>query len=131
MIICSYTHTTSISAAFSHSCAVCPLQIAPIYKQMAEQYKDKAVFAKVDINANHQTASAQQIRSMPTFQLYLFGKKRDQFSGADTNRIQNMMGTVCRMHTRIHSLASTHTHSHTTRLMRESDMKTSKDYLMV
>jgi hypothetical protein len=29
---------------------------------MAEQYKDKAVFAKVDINANYQTASSQQIR---------------------------------------------------------------------
>ena len=36
--------------------------MAPIYKQMAEQYKDKAVFAKVDINANYQTASSQQIR---------------------------------------------------------------------
>ena len=31
---------------------------------------------------------------MPTFQLYLFGKKRDQFSGADVQRIQNMMGQV-------------------------------------
>jgi hypothetical protein len=42
---------------------VCVLaQVAPIYKQMAEQYKDKAVFAKVDINANYQTASSQQIR---------------------------------------------------------------------
>lgn len=70
--------------------------MAPIYKQLAEQYKDRAVFAKVDINANYQTASAQQIRSMPTFQLYLFGKKRDQFSGADVQRIQNMLGTLTR-----------------------------------
>jgi thiol-disulfide isomerase/thioredoxin len=65
--------------------------IAPYFKQMAEQYKDKAVFAKVDINANYQTASEQMIRSMPTFQLYLFGKKRDQFSGADTNRLNTML----------------------------------------
>jgi thioredoxin-like negative regulator of GroEL len=69
-------------------------QVAPIYKQLAEQYKNKAVFAKVDINANYQTASAQQIRSMPTFQLYLFGKKRDQFSGADVQRIQHMLQTL-------------------------------------
>ena len=68
--------------------------MAPIYKQLAEQYKDKAVFAKVDINANYQTASAQQIRSMPTFQLYLFGKKRDQFSGADVQRIQNQLASL-------------------------------------
>uniref|UniRef100_A0A7S0MM64 Thioredoxin reductase n=1 Tax=Cryptomonas curvata TaxID=233186 RepID=A0A7S0MM64_9CRYP len=65
--------------------------IAPYFKQMAEQYKDRAVFAKVDINANYQTASEQMIRSMPTFQLYLFGKKRDQFSGADTNRLSTML----------------------------------------
>jgi thioredoxin-like negative regulator of GroEL len=65
--------------------------IAPYFKQMAEQYKDRAVFAKVDINANYQTASEQMIRSMPTFQLYLFGKKRDQFSGADTNRLNTML----------------------------------------
>ena len=71
-------------------------QVAPIYKQLAEQYKDKAVFAKVDINANYQTASAQQIRSMPTFQLYLFGKKRDQFSGADVQRIQNQLASLVR-----------------------------------
>ncbi|KAJ1471699.1 hypothetical protein T484DRAFT_1843138 [Baffinella frigidus] len=33
---------------------------------------------------------------MPTFQFYLFGKKRDQFSGADTNRINNMLQTLSR-----------------------------------
>ena len=68
--------------------------IAPYFKQMAEQYKDRAVFAKVDINANYQTASEQMIRSMPTFQLYLFGKKRDQFSGADTNRLNSMLQSL-------------------------------------
>ena len=70
---------------------ICYRMIAPYFKQMAEQYKDRAVFAKVDINANYQTASEQMIRSMPTFQLYLFGKKRDQFSGADTNRLNTML----------------------------------------
>lgn len=80
---------------YSDGCGPCR-QVAPVYKQLAEQYKDKAVFAKVDINANYQTASSQQIRSMPTFQLYLFGKKRDQFSGADVQRIQNMLGTLTR-----------------------------------
>jgi thiol-disulfide isomerase/thioredoxin len=70
--------------------------IAPHFKKLAEEYKDRAVFAKVDVNYNHQVASEQMIRSMPTFQFYLFGKKRDQFSGADINRIQGKMQELTR-----------------------------------
>mmetsp|Transcript_56674 Transcript_56674/g.133823 ORF Transcript_56674/g.133823 Transcript_56674/m.133823 type:complete len:734 (+) Transcript_56674:56-2257(+) len=80
---------------YSDGCGPCR-QIAPHYIKMAEQYKGRVVFAKVDINANRETASQQQISSMPTFQFYLFGKKRDQFSGADTNRINNMLQTLSR-----------------------------------
>ena len=80
---------------YSDGCGPCR-QIAPHYKKMAEQYKGRVVFAKVDINANRETASQQQISSMPTFQFYLFGKKRDQFSGADTNRISSMLETLSR-----------------------------------
>lgn len=53
---------------YSDGCGPCR-QVAPIYKKMAEQYKGKAVFAKVDINYNRETASAQMISSMPTFQV--------------------------------------------------------------
>jgi len=80
---------------YSDGCGPCRM-VAPHYKKMAEQFKDKAVFAKVDINFNRETASYQQISSMPTFQFYLFGKKRDQFSGADTNRIMSMTQQLVR-----------------------------------
>ena len=63
---------------FSHGCGPCR-QIAPHYKQLAKRYKGKAVFAKVDVNYNRETSGRQQIRSMPTFQFYLLGKKRHQF----------------------------------------------------
>eukprot|EP00943_MAST-04B_sp_MAST-4B-sp1_P001434 g1434.t1 len=72
---------------FSHGCGPCR-QIAPHYKQLAKQYKGRAVFAKVDVNYNRETSSRQQIRSMPTFQFYLLGRKRHQFSGADMNSLQ-------------------------------------------
>jgi len=80
---------------YSDGCGPCRM-VAPHYKKMAEQFKDKAVFAKVDINFNRETASHQMISSMPTFQFYLFGKKRDQFSGADTNRIMSMTQQLVR-----------------------------------
>jgi thiol-disulfide isomerase/thioredoxin len=56
---------------YSDGCGPCRM-VAPHYKKMAEQYKDKAVFAKVDINFNRETASAQMISSMPTFQVGMF-----------------------------------------------------------
>mmetsp|Transcript_40323 Transcript_40323/g.95800 ORF Transcript_40323/g.95800 Transcript_40323/m.95800 type:complete len:686 (+) Transcript_40323:130-2187(+) len=80
---------------YSDGCGPCRM-IAPHFKKLAEQYKDQAVFAKVDINYNHDIASEQGIRSMPTFKMFLFGKKRDEFSGADTNRIQSMTQQLVR-----------------------------------
>jgi len=72
---------------FSHSCGPCRM-IAPVFKRMAKQYKDKAVFAKINVNENHQTSGRLRIRSMPTFHFYLNGKLRHQFSGADQRRLE-------------------------------------------
>lgn len=80
---------------YSDGCGPCRM-IAPHFKRLAEEYKDRAVFAKVDVNFNHQVASEQMVRSMPTFQMYLFGKKRDQFSGADVNRLQSKVSELTR-----------------------------------
>jgi thiol-disulfide isomerase/thioredoxin len=64
---------------YSDGCGPCRM-VAPHYKKMAEQYKDKAVFAKVDINFNRETASREQISSMPTFQVKKIIKVVDCFS---------------------------------------------------
>mmetsp|Transcript_5349 Transcript_5349/g.10052 ORF Transcript_5349/g.10052 Transcript_5349/m.10052 type:complete len:661 (+) Transcript_5349:112-2094(+) len=73
---------------YSDGCGPCR-QIAPHYKELAKQYKDKVVFAKVDVNGNRETSGIQRIRSMPTFQFYMDGKKRHQFSGGDLPSLQN------------------------------------------
>lgn len=80
---------------YSDGCGPCR-QIAPYYKQLAKQYKNRAVFAKVDVNRNRETSSRQQIRSMPTFQAYLLGKKRQQFSGADMQSLQAITQQLAR-----------------------------------
>lgn len=74
---------------YSDGCGPCR-QIAPHFKRLAKQYKDKAVFAKVNVDRNRETSARQQIRSMPTFQAYLLGKKRQQFSGADIRSLQSI-----------------------------------------
>jgi len=67
---------------YSNSCGPCHM-IAPVYRKISKEFAGKAYFRKVDVNRNHQTSSHQGVRSMPTFQFWVKGKKRHQFSGAD------------------------------------------------
>ena len=73
---------------YSDGCGPCRM-VAPHFKRLAKQFKDRVVFAKVDINYNRETAGFARIRSMPTFQFYVNGKRVHQFSGADVNQIQS------------------------------------------
>ena len=55
--------------------------MAPIFQQTAKKYLDKAVFVKVDTNAQHELSGRYQIRSLPTFQFFLGGRKVHQAVG--------------------------------------------------
>lgn len=72
---------------YSDSCGPCR-QIAPLYKNLAKQYKGKVVFAKVNVQTAHDVSSRMGIRSMPTFHFYHLGKKKQEFSGGDSRRLQ-------------------------------------------
>jgi thioredoxin-like negative regulator of GroEL len=80
---------------YSDGCGPCR-HIAPHFKRLAKQYKNKAVFAKVNVDRNRETSGRQQIRSMPTFQAYLLGRKKSQFSGADLNQLQSITAQLSR-----------------------------------
>lgn len=67
---------------YSMSCGPCHM-IAPVFNRISKEFAGRAYFRKVDVNRNYETSSHQGIRSMPTFQFWLKGKKRHQFSGAD------------------------------------------------
>ena len=55
--------------------------MAPIYKKVAKEFVDKAVFVKIDTNAQHELSSRFRIQSLPTFQWYLAGRKIDEQKG--------------------------------------------------
>merc|ERR1719399_2089975 len=78
---------------FSHSCGPC-IQIAPLYADLAQEFAGRAVFWKVDVNRNHETSANAGVRSMPTFQFFLNGKKFHEFSGGDP---QGLRQTVSQM----------------------------------
>ncbi|KAH8064145.1 hypothetical protein JL720_12943 [Aureococcus anophagefferens] len=66
---------------YSDSCGPCRM-IAPVFKKLAAEYKDRAVFAKVNVAHARDVSSKAQIRSMPTFHFYADGRKKNEFSGA-------------------------------------------------
>mmetsp|Transcript_7932 Transcript_7932/g.17586 ORF Transcript_7932/g.17586 Transcript_7932/m.17586 type:complete len:628 (+) Transcript_7932:117-2000(+) len=72
---------------YSQTCGPCHM-IAPVFNKISKEYAGRAYFRKVDVNRNGQTAQAQGIRGMPTFQFWLKGKKLHQFSGADEHSLR-------------------------------------------
>ena len=65
---------------YSDSCGPCRM-MAPIFKKVAQSFMDQAVFVKVDTNAQYELSGRYQIRSLPTFQWFLHGKKWNEAKG--------------------------------------------------
>ena len=65
---------------YSDGCGPCRM-MAPIYKKVAKEFVDKAVFVKIDTNAQHELSSRYRIQSLPTFQVYLGGRKIEEQKG--------------------------------------------------
>ena len=62
-------------------CAPCR-QIAPIIKDLAEQYGDRINVVKVDVDSNPNTASRYGVRSIPTVLAISGGQVVEQLVGA-------------------------------------------------
>ena len=65
---------------YSDSCGPCRM-MAPIFKKVAAEFLDQAVFVKVDTNAQYEISGKYQIRSLPTFNYFLHGKVANQAVG--------------------------------------------------
>ena len=62
-------------------CGPCKM-IAPIVEELSEEYDGILDFAKVDVDANPQTAMAYGVRSIPTLLIFKGGQPIDQIVGA-------------------------------------------------
>lgn len=70
-------------------CGPCK-QIAPAFKAMATEFP-KAVFLKVNVDNNKETAQKYAVQSMPTFLLLKNGKKVDEMKGAGEDGLRQMI----------------------------------------
>jgi len=66
---------------FADWCMPC-VMMGPIIDDLAEEFKDKIKFAKVNIEDNRDVASKFEISSIPTFVILKEGEVLDKFSGA-------------------------------------------------
>lgn len=62
-------------------CGPCQ-QFAPVFSQVAAELATRAVFIKLDTEANQQTAASFQIRSIPTLMIFHRGREVARLSGA-------------------------------------------------
>jgi thioredoxin len=65
-------------------------QIAPHFAKLASLYPD-VHFAKVDVDEVQEVAAAENVRSMPTFKVYRYGLKVEEFSGADPGKLKALV----------------------------------------
>lgn len=65
---------------FAEWCGPCRM-LAPIIEEVAESLKDKAKFAKVDIDKQVKLATDYQVSSIPTLVLFKNGKEFDRIVG--------------------------------------------------
>ncbi len=54
-------------------CAPCR-QLAPVVEELAKQYDGRVKFVSVDTNENTATAASQDIRTLPTVQIFVKGE---------------------------------------------------------
>ena len=61
-------------------CGPCKM-IAPILEQVAEEYKDRLILAKLDVEENQNIATQYAVRSIPTLMLFKGGDVQVQHVG--------------------------------------------------
>lgn len=62
-------------------CGPCRM-IAPVLEEMAKELKGKAVFGKLNVDQNMQTANKYRISAIPTLLIFKNGKLLDKLVGA-------------------------------------------------
>jgi thioredoxin-like negative regulator of GroEL len=55
--------------------------MAPILRDLAKEFDDRVIFAKVDVENNRNLASQFKIKSIPTLVLFKSGEEGDRLSG--------------------------------------------------
>lgn len=76
---------------FAEWCGPCKM-MAPVFKEIKEQVGEKIKIVKIDIDKNPALAAKFNIRSVPTMQVYKYGKlQRTIVGGLTTHEINQIL----------------------------------------
>mmetsp|Transcript_11768 Transcript_11768/g.21231 ORF Transcript_11768/g.21231 Transcript_11768/m.21231 type:complete len:167 (+) Transcript_11768:55-555(+) len=71
-------------------CGPCKM-IAPVFKDLSEEFASSANFVKVDVDQNAAAAQKYGVSAMPTFLFIKGGEVVDQLQGANSARLREMI----------------------------------------
>ncbi|KAL7451225.1 hypothetical protein ACHAWC_006584 [Mediolabrus comicus] len=71
-------------------CGPCKM-IAPVFKELSEEYGSRAQFIKVDVDDNPEAAQKYGVTAMPTFLFIKGGEVVDRLMGANTDRLTELI----------------------------------------
>lgn len=75
-------------------CGPCKM-MAPIVKELAEQYSGKIKVGKINVDENPETSAKYKVMSIPTFLFFQNGEKKESVVGAvSKNDLQNAIQKV-------------------------------------
>ncbi|XP_023229893.1 thioredoxin-2-like [Centruroides sculpturatus] len=75
---------------FATWCGPCK-QIAPFIEKLEQENTDKVVFLKVDVDDNEELAQDFNVNCMPTFIFLKNRNKLEEFSGANQDRLRELV----------------------------------------
>ena len=84
-------HATLLShySYYIDRCGPCK-QIAPIYKELSNEFGSRASFIKVDVDDNPEAAQKYGVSAMPTFLFIKGGEVVDRLMGANSDRLKEV-----------------------------------------
>jgi len=71
-------------------CGPCQ-RIAPYFQELSNEFGDSMIFLKVDVDQLKGTSSKCGVRSMPTFHIFVNGRKTDELIGASPNLLRELV----------------------------------------
>eukprot|EP01127_Copromyxa_protea_P020287 TRINITY_DN6766_c0_g1_i1.p2 TRINITY_DN6766_c0_g1~~TRINITY_DN6766_c0_g1_i1.p2 ORF type:complete len:200 (+),score=40.87 TRINITY_DN6766_c0_g1_i1:208-807(+) len=66
-------------------------QIKPVFENLAKQYGNEVVFLHVDVDQNRDCEDIGDVKGIPAFKLFKNKQLVDSFSGADANRLEQLI----------------------------------------
>ena len=75
-------------------CGPC-IRIAPIFRELAAEFKCKATFFSVNVDNAQVLAADQGVSALPAFHFYKNGELCDKLVGADAKALRQKVEAIC------------------------------------